>query len=300
MKIHVYSRCFYSMLGLTIWTLIPWWGLFIEARDWRKGSMAGSESCPQLISIRTFTLLSNAADLMASSIKGQYLFSERIQSEEIKQKEVSSFVETNLFLSWVQVHLRGFSKRVVGKYSMTATWTNSWASEMMERIASRSWVLDWGQNDGGEPWWKTQIWTPAKQQNIWFIKTSLVLAATAIHILYSHFSVNREIKLFFYQRGQYHVKQNRNLRSLLRDKACWRHYPFSPAGDDVCWWQCHTLQASAGAGSCWIVPSPSRTGKSSAGPLLVLSSCRLPLPVPSPAGKRVHCESVGQRVKVQN
>lgn len=76
----VYSRCFYSMLGLTIWTLIPCWGLFIEARDWRKGSMAGSESCPQLISIRTFTLLSNAADLMASSIKGQYLLSETIQS----------------------------------------------------------------------------------------------------------------------------------------------------------------------------------------------------------------------------
>lgn len=36
--------------------------------------MAGSESRPQLISIRMLTFLSNAAILMASSINGQYLF----------------------------------------------------------------------------------------------------------------------------------------------------------------------------------------------------------------------------------
>lgn len=82
----VNSRCIYFMLCLTIWMLICWWGLSIEARESRKGSMAGSESCPQLISIRILTFLSNTAILMASSMSGQYLFDQRTQSEDVKQK----------------------------------------------------------------------------------------------------------------------------------------------------------------------------------------------------------------------
>lgn len=82
---------------LTIWMLILWWGLSIEAKDWRKGSMAGSESSPQLISIRILTFLSNAAALMASSINGQNLFNYRSQSEEIKQKRRNGLTETNGF-----------------------------------------------------------------------------------------------------------------------------------------------------------------------------------------------------------
>lgn len=64
-------------------------------------------------------------------------------------------METNRVFFVGEVHLRGFSKRVVGKYSMTAMSTKCSASKMIERIASRSWVLDGGQNDGGEPWVET-------------------------------------------------------------------------------------------------------------------------------------------------
>lgn len=164
------------MLCLTIWMLICWWGLSIEARESRKGSMAGSESCPQLISIRILTFLSNTAILMASSMSGQYLFDQRSEvvkeSEDVKEK--SYIVWWKQMVSFVgRVYLWGFSKRVVGKYSMTATSTKRSASEMMERIASRSWVLDGGQNDGGEPWGETQIWdnnNTQNKRNIWFIK----------------------------------------------------------------------------------------------------------------------------------
>lgn len=83
----VYSRCFYLMLCLTIWMLISFWGLSNEARDWRKGSMAGSESCPQLISIRIFTFFSNAAVLMASSMNDQYLVQWKDPEGQIKQEE---------------------------------------------------------------------------------------------------------------------------------------------------------------------------------------------------------------------
>lgn len=47
--------------------------------------MAGSDFNPQLISIRIFTFLSNAALLMASSMYGQYLNREREQIEENRQ-----------------------------------------------------------------------------------------------------------------------------------------------------------------------------------------------------------------------
>lgn len=76
----------------------------------------------------------------------------------------------------VQIHLLGFPKRVVGKYSITAILTKCWASEMLERIASKSWVLDWGQNEGGDPWWEMELWTEPKQQNCY-----------TIHTLYSDF-----------------------------------------------------------------------------------------------------------------
>lgn len=93
---------------LTILMLISWRGLSIEARDWRKGSMAGSESCPQLISIRIFTFLSNAAVLMASSMNGQNLFNHRTQSERTKQKGWNGLTETNGFLWWVSFTSEAF------------------------------------------------------------------------------------------------------------------------------------------------------------------------------------------------
>lgn len=73
------------MLGLTIWTLIPCSWLSIAAKDWRKGSMAGSEARPQLISMRIFTFLSYAAALMVSSMRDQYLSNKTPPSEQ-KQK----------------------------------------------------------------------------------------------------------------------------------------------------------------------------------------------------------------------
>lgn len=72
--------------------LIPRSGLSIAARDWRKGSMAGSESCPQLTSIRILTCLSNAAVLMASSMTGQYLL-----NKESKVKKWSKEWQTDLW-----------------------------------------------------------------------------------------------------------------------------------------------------------------------------------------------------------
>lgn len=76
------------------------------------------------------------------------------------------------------------------------------------------------------------------------------------------------------------------LQNSLWGKDYWRHYPLSPAGGGVGWRQRHTLRASALAGSCWLVPSPSRTGRSCAGPLPGWSSCRSPLRVPSPERKK--------------
>lgn len=108
MEWSVYRRCVYSMLGLTIWMLIPWWGLSIEASEWRKGNMTGSESCPQLISILIFTFLSKAAVLRASSMSGQYLLSETIQREDMKQIKRATYMEIDRFLLWFRFTSLGF------------------------------------------------------------------------------------------------------------------------------------------------------------------------------------------------
>lgn len=84
--------------------LIPRSGLFIAARDWRKGSMAGSESCPQLISIRILTCLSNAAVLMASSMTGQYLL-----NKQSKVKKCSKNWQTDLWKQLVSVCVGRFT-----------------------------------------------------------------------------------------------------------------------------------------------------------------------------------------------
>lgn len=68
-----YGPVIFFLLCLTIRIVMFWPGECMEARDSRKGSMAGSESRPQLISIRILTCRSNAALLIASSMTGQYL-----------------------------------------------------------------------------------------------------------------------------------------------------------------------------------------------------------------------------------
>lgn len=68
--------------------------------------MAGSETFPQLISIRIFTFLSNAAALMVSSISDQYLFNKTPQSE---QKQQHCPRKKNYFTCEGKVHLWGFA-----------------------------------------------------------------------------------------------------------------------------------------------------------------------------------------------
>lgn len=57
---------------------------------------------------------------------------------------------------------------------------------MMERIASRSWVLDGGQKDGGEAWSETQ----EINRSTWFITTGFKYVFADIAADYNPFSIN--------------------------------------------------------------------------------------------------------------
>lgn len=161
---------------------------------------------------------------------------------------------------------------------------------MMERIASRSWVLDGGQKDGGEAWSETQ----EINRSTWFITTGFKYVFVDTAADYNPFSINDKENLTV------SFKRNWNLMNLLPHTAGWRCYSLSPAGGVVCWCLCYSLQAKAVARSCWVDPSPSRTGRFYEGPSQDWSSCRSQLLVPSPAVKSNSLNCLAAFLKVQN
>lgn len=130
------------------------------------------------------------------------------------------------------------------------------------------------QSPGGrtERWWGTLAMR--RQQNSYRTNVMISVLPQNVMIVYWPKSSSEDLCS---------IKQKSN---SLWGKAYWRHYPLSPAGGGAGWRQRHTLRASALAGSCWLVPSPSRTGRSYAGPSPGWNSCRSPLRVPSPERKK--------------
>lgn len=145
------------------------------------------------------------------------------------------------------------------------------------QILSPRWRREWWWGSLG---WYTHI-SNNTIKNIWFIKQDFHVVKVGAETETLIHTTAPQIVLYPSEK-QCPVKVNWNLTNSLWGKSCWRHYQLPPAGGDVYWCWCHTLEARAVAESCWVVPSPSRTERSSGGPLLDWSSCRWLLPVPSP------------------
>lgn len=156
------------MWGLTISMLMWWSGLFNEARDWRKGSMAGSESRPQLISIRILTFLSNAAILMASSINGQYLF-DYYSTQRGEVKPQSYTVDGNKTVSFVRHSspygpIKACGGEVLHDSNINVVFSLWDGGENCLQVLCPGWRTEW--------WWRGLGWRGDKLENYYKMQSS--------------------------------------------------------------------------------------------------------------------------------